>query len=356
MGLRRGACGDLSYDESWALWPKAKELSRLVRSRRRQRTSSARRKRLTAAQRFQRLVEDVVVRVHAGTPTFRLVIAKIISIANRLCRGNVREWWFAGIIRRQPGLAAWCFVFLAVTIGIRASDRQSIPEPVHKTPQQRWLRARGAEAVAKTLATIGHGIQIHTVEAKPLGDGISAHYRSREKAIAFDSKTSFSETELLNAAGHECVHAIFHQAELWPGSAERRQYGLLNESAAYVLGAHIAGRVWSRRGFDGEALTDRLVNDYREACDPSLPTSVHWMIAASYGPDGRSWLTTEEELSWSGHFGSPATVDEMDRICRLNYDPLDAARAIAERYRRIDRGDEEKTSAARGLPPVRTQD
>ena len=356
--MNAGPCGrrHLTYDESWALWPKAKELSCRVRARRRQRTSSARRRRLTTGQKFQRLVEDAVVRVHRATPTFRLVSAKVLIIVNFLCRGDVRNCWLAGVIRRQPGLTAWCCIFLAVTIGIRASDRQSTPEPVHKTPQQRWLQARGAEAVAKTLATIGHGIEIDLVEAKPLEEGVLGHYRHSEKAIAVNSNIVFSETELLDVAGHECVHAIFHQADVWPQSANRGRYRLLNEAAAYVLGAHIAGRVWSCRGFDGGALTIRLIAEYREACDPSLPTSVHWMIAASYGPDGRSWLTTEEELSWSGHFGSPAIVDEMDRICRINYDPLDAARAIADRFKGADPENEEGTPVANSWPPARSQD
>ena len=297
-----------------------------------------------------------MVWVHGATPTFRLVFAKVFVTPNRLGRGDVREWRLAGVIRRQPGLAAWCFLFLAITIGIRASDRQPVPETIQTTRHQLWLKARAAEAVVKTLATIGHGIQIHTVEAKPLEDGVEGYYRPWEKAIAVNSNIVFSETGLLDLVGHECVHAIFHQAGLWPPSAHPGQYGLLNEAAAYVLGAHIAGRVWSRRGFDGEALTDRLVNDYREACDPSLPTSVHQRIAAAYGPNGHSWIPPERELSLTGHFGSPTTADEMDRICRINYDPLDAARAIAERFKGADPENEEETPVANSWLPARSQD
>ena len=348
--------GGLAYHQSWAVWLQAKELSRRVRARRRQRTSSARRPRVPVWQRVQGLIEDTVARVDVGTPTFHLVSARVLAIAKRLCRGDVREWRLASSIRRQPGLAAWCFLFVAITIGIRASDRQRVPETVQATRHRVWLEARAAEAVVKTLATIGHGIEIHVVEAKPLEDGVLGHYRSWENAIAVNSNHVFSETELLDVAGHECVHAIFHQAELWPSSTHPRQYSLLNESAAYVLGAHIAGRVWSRRGFDGEVLTDRLVHEYREACNPTLPTSVHQMIASSYGPGGRSWLAPERELSLTGHFGSPTTVDEMDRICRLNYDPLDAARAIAERFKGADPENREKTPVASSRLPARKQD
>jgi len=353
MGTASRCCGGLSYDESWALWPKAKELSRRVRARRRQRTSSARRPRLSAGQKFQRFVEDALVRAHAGTPTFRLVSAKVLVTADRLCGGNVREWQLAGVICRQPGLTAWCCIFLALMIGIRASDRPPTAEPVQTPLQQRWLRERASEAVSRTLAMIGHGVTINVVEAEPLEEDILGYYRPGEQSIAVNSNITFSETGLLDVAGHECVHAIFHQADVWPHTANRGRYRLLNEAAAYVLGAHIAGRVWSCRGFDGDALTVRLVNDYREACDPSDSTSVHWMIAASYGSDGRTWLSPDVELSLTGHFGSPAIVDEMDRICRINYDPLDAARAIAERYGRVDQGDEEKTSVSRSCLPDR---
>ena len=212
--------------------------------------------------------------------------------------------------------------------------------------QQRWLRVRAAEAVSETLAVIRHGIGIGSVEAKPLLEGVGGYYHHRGKAITLNSDYSFSQTELLDTVAHECVHAIYHQAGLWPQPDHPRQYGLLNETAAYVLGAHVAGRVWSRRGFNGEVLTARLVNEHREACDPTLSHSVHWLIAESYGPDGRSLLTTEKELGFSGHFGSPAVVDEMDRICRLHFEPVDAARAIAERFgRKVE--DEDPSSAIR---------
>ena len=90
----------------------------------------------------------------------------------------------------------------------------------------------------------------------------------------------------------------------------------------------------------------RLVNEHREACDPTRPDSVHWLIAESYQPDGRSLLSAEEELGLSGHFGSPAVVEEMDRICRLHFEPVDAARAIANRFGRKD-GDDERPLVVR---------
>ena len=332
-------CDGLSYEERWALWQEAKAVSRRIRARKGQRTSSARRTRASFWQRVRGLIGDVTVSAYEVMPTFRSVLSGAHGITARLFGRTGSEWRFADVIRRQPGLTAWCLVFLAIVIVVRFSDRQPAPADV-TTDQQRWLRARAAEAVSETLATIGHGIKIHRVEAKPLAEGTLGHYRWWEKAIAVNSDYTFSESGLLDVAAHECVHAVFYQAGLWPSPTHPRQYGLLKESAAYVLGAHIAGRVWSRRGFDGEALANRLVNGHREACDPTLPDSVHWRIAESYGPDGRSWLTPKEELSLSGHFGSPKIVDEMDRICRLNSEPLDAARAIAERFgRRVEGGD-----------------
>jgi len=169
-----------------------------------------------------------------------------------------------------------------------------------------------------------------------LEPNVAACYWNGYRRIDISSEICFSNDELLSTVSHECVHAIFDQAQLRTCAPDLgimyRQ--LIEETAAYVLGAHIAGHVRSRMGGNGRALTEKLVREYRSSCDPMDPESMHQKIAARYGTDEE--YAPDVELSISIHFGSPGLIDEIDAMCRKNPEPVEAARAIAATYLRPD--------------------
>jgi hypothetical protein len=130
------------------------------------------------------------------------------------------------------------------------------------------------------------------------------------------------------------VHALFDQAGLrgYPDGYDGWTCYLIEESAAYVIGAHIAGHVRAGRGGDGASLTDDLLRRYRRACDPSDRDSIHQFIWRRMAKFGEEAIDPEDELSISVHFPSASLVDEVEAICRSSHDPHAAASAIAGRF------------------------
>ena len=107
---------------------------------------------------------------------------------------------------------------------------------------------------------------------------------------------------------------------------------VVEEVAAEVLGAHIAGRVMTLRGGDGEALTARLVREFRDACDMSVPGNLRrriWFYATRHDFEKRA---PDLLYSIATHHGPVEMVDEMDEICREHRDPWEAAHVIADRF------------------------
>lgn len=235
-------------------------------------------------------------------------------------------------VRRQPGIAAWCLLWVLLLPQLRVWRGPPEPMPPRPSEQEAWLRDRAEDAVHRVLRAIGHNVTIDEVNVRSLEPMVTARYRSRDRRIEISSDQLFSKDELLETMGHECVHAIFDQSGLnYGGSRGTRAFRLLiNETSAYVLGAHIAGIVRTREGGNGRALTEKLVRAYRASCDPTNPDSMHQFIAASHGTDRE--LDPDRELQISFHFGSPELVDQIDVICREHPDPWDAAFTIAKTY------------------------
>ena len=251
---------------------------------------------------------------------------------------RVDESWVVNMVRRQPGIAAWCFLFVLVLLQFRVWE--GLPEASGHIPTERekWLQERTEDTVKQVLRVIGNGVVINEIEARSLDSYVVAMYTYRTRNITVSLDRSFSRDEMLHTVAHECVHAIFHQEGLlvYHRSPHVEYYRLVEETAASVLGAHIAGRVRSRQGGDGMALTEKLVSEYRDACDWSSPTSVYRSIWDLQAAEGLYAVSPEEELSVSIHYGSTELVDGIERICRSEPDPWTATHRIAKEYMGID--------------------
>jgi hypothetical protein len=201
---------------------------------------------------------------------------------------------------------------------------------------QKWLQQKGTEAVQASLAEIGAGITVPSVRARPIDDWIVGTYQRGDRVVTFNSTKEFSDTFLLEVAAHESVHAIFDQRRLQPHSTTHGEFfGLVNETAAYVLGAHIAGDAWGRLGHRGRALSGKLIQDHLWACDPSNPDSMY----SRYLAPGRRKAEALDRDRWHSiliHYAPLDLIDAIDQICREHPLPTAAAEAIARRFMRTD--------------------
>ncbi len=174
------------------------------------------------------------------------------------------------------------------------------------------------------------------MRAEPFDELYAACYTYADSAVTFNSEHEFFEFELIDSAAHESVHAIIHQNGLRPDSTTHEDFfAMVDETAASVLGAHIAGEVWSSSGRDGSALTEFLYQRYRRSCDSADPDSRF----NQYLAPGRVASGDFDRDTWHSaliHFGPVELVDAVYQICCLHSDPTDAAKAIAKRFMRIN--------------------
>lgn len=210
----------------------------------------------------------------------------------------------------------------------RATDsfEWTAPITIDTVPEDFELRRSARGAVRSVLSEIGNGLTVRSVEVMKLDD--SAYYHTREDKVIFSSRVAWNEDTLLGAAGHEATHVLW--ARLRPRKELDVGYeNLINEMTAYVLGAHLAGRVRTREGGNGDALRARLIDDYRLACDDSHPKSARNLAAGK-------WVFMRGDLAdpdFYQHWGSVQMVDEIDAICsRHPRNAVTAAQAIADRY------------------------
>jgi len=188
-------------------------------------------------------------------------------------------------------------------------------------------------AVASSLGVVGHGVRVSGVRVWPTQPYAEAQYWLGEDRIEFSPGLLFTADEMLHTSAHETVHAIFDQANLNPYSSDPTWDSrlLVEEVTASVLGSHIAGRVRTRQGVDGQSLTRRLVAEYRSRCtwsDSGMRRMV-WRYATRIGVDK---INSEVAYSIATHYGPPEMVDAIDQICRENPEPWDAAHVVTERY------------------------
>ena len=241
----------------------------------------------------------------------------------------------AGAVLRSPGLAAWGVTGAALAAFIIAGSIPRLWEVDLEALALDRLLYRVQVAVDDARRVLGYDVMLSAVEIGRLDHPHwIAMYNGAEERVVFNSDHEFSDDELLGTAGHECVHALFDQASL---RLQSRGYDfwtcvLVEETAAYVIGADVAGRVRAGRGGDGATLTRNLLERYRRACDASHTHSIHqrlWRHISRFGEDA---IDPAEAFDISTHFPSASLVDEVEAICRSSRDPLVAAEAIAGRY------------------------
>ena len=242
--------------------------------------------------------------------------------------------WFAMFPRRHPAVALWIFVFVCFGLAIEVWKG---PPPAHEyrpTEQDRWMQARMQDAVDRALRVIGHGVVVDHVNAQPRGGGFLASYHRSTNQVWVDSEAVFSQAEFELVAAHECVHAIFDEA--WIKDLYRKRdwanCQLIEEMTAYVLGAHIAGRMRARKGGDGPALTEKLISMYRENCDWSSEESQRRKLWETAATEGEKAIDPSEAFSVEIHFGSTELVDAIDEICREHPEPWDVVQVVAKRF------------------------
>lgn len=254
------------------------------------------------------------------------------STARRRPQSKERpEWTVAVWVRRNPGVAACVLLFVSVGLVVWIQTGVSLGEIFSNS-----LEVQARQTVADVLNVVGPPAVIDAVEVDERRPGIAATYfwPTRTITISPDIFSYYTEEQFLFLVSHEVVHAMFHQVD-WGeirGSANWRSFRLPGETAAEVLGAHIAGSVLSRRGGDGQELTDRLISEHRELCDPRSPRSFYQWFDRARAKFGVYAVDEDWEYIVFTHVSSPEMVDDMDRICRKNPDPWNAVRVIGERY------------------------
>lgn len=251
----------------------------------------------------------------------------------RQLRKELDESAFAAYIRRKSGLLPWVLTFCFLGAHIQVADFVRGEPGYLLTPQDKVVQRMAREAVHRSLQVIGHGTEVSRTDVRPLDRIVVAQYSSEDNSIKFRAGRFFDADYMLYVAAHESVHAVFDKADLNPYSPspvwESRL--LVEEMTAKVLGAHIAGKVRTRSGGDGETLTRTLIAEYRRDCSwsPEGIRSWMWRAADHYGPDR---IIPEVALSIAVHYGPVEMVDAIDRICRENLDPWVAAHVVAERH------------------------
>jgi hypothetical protein len=227
-------------------------------------------------------------------------------------------------------VAAWVLLLIAVGLVVWPQTGVSLAKIFSNQMEERARRV-----VADVLDVVGSPVVIDAVEVEDRSFGIAATYSWSTRTITVSPFVdSYDEDEFLMLVCHEVVHAMFHQMD-WSsieGSANWRSFLLSEETAAEVLGAHLAGRVRSRRGGHGQGLTERLVRQHRVLCDTQSPHGMYQQFARARDEFGLHAVNEEWEYVIFTHVGSVETVDDMDRICRENPDPWEAVRVIGGRY------------------------
>jgi len=264
-------------------------------------------------------------------------VRKMLSRFPELIPARVRSSRGAQLAHRHPAYAAWLVVFAGLSIVV-ATHEPAVPSPkLHQARYKKWLERKGAKTIRTALAEIGPSVRIPTIRAQSIEMNTLGTYAIRTGKITFNSNIEYHPLQLLDTAAHECVHGIFVQNNLTPKSFTNDDYlTLVNEVAAYVLGAHITGAVVSRDGSDGSIATEIFFQRYRGACDPANQKSMYSRYLAPGRPSSGEF-GREEWYSVLIHFGAPlALVDGVYEICYLESDPVDAARKIAQRYLKSD--------------------
>jgi len=227
-------------------------------------------------------------------------------------------------------VANWAVTGAVVLLAIAYTQLPALARRSEARRRTEDLRASVVATVGQVLDEVGHGVSVTSVRAQPLAH-VGATYSGGWRVITVNSALSWRDQDLLQAIGHECTHALFDQAGLSHYSRSL-SHQIVEESAAEVLGAHLAGRVWSRQGHDGEALTRSLVDSFASSCSGGFMDPRRRLADEIVHSMGRDVSNEEFQLILS-HYGNDRMVREMDRLCRESADPWEAAHRIAAEFR-----------------------
>jgi hypothetical protein len=198
------------------------------------------------------------------------------------------------------------------------------------------LAARATMDIKDLLAVIGHGVTVSSVESREYDEGYAAAYYW-DRRVVVDARHEFAEETLLYVMGHECAHAMFRQGGFLveDPSIEKYQHHV-HEVAADVLGAHLAGRVCSSKGGNGEALTNNLLEEARIMSRSYAigPFAIKKHIKTDWDGNVRTYLGDGYWLK--PDYGAERLINRIDGICREHDDLWEAARAIANELHNVD--------------------
>ena len=234
--------------------------------------------------------------------------------------------------RRQSHLlaavlvAAWVAIVVLPLVSQYGSERAA-----EKVRTDRVL-ARATRDVRDVLDLIGHGVAVDEVALDSSDEMFTAGYSRSDRRIAVNPGHGWEDGDLLFAMAHECVHALFHQVGVLPDGPETRDHVLVEETAAYVLGAHLAGEVITRRGGDGEAFAAKEISDYRARCDQESPENAMRAYLRDVEQRFRGGFDPAVWYQIATHYGSGELVDGVSAVYRRHDDPWDAVQEIADTY------------------------
>lgn len=251
-------------------------------------------------------------------------------------------------IRKHPVAVVWVVLF-AIPVTMVWSEKVltdfEIEEPVEWDMR---LAARATMDIKDLVAVIGHGVTVSSVRAREYDNGFAAAYHIGDRRVVVDARHDFADETLLYVMGHECAHAMFIQGAFLDEDPSLKRYQHhVHEVAADVLGAHLAGRVVSRRGEDGAALTFNLLEETRIVGRRYAigPFAIKEHISTEW--DGNVRTSVGNGLWLDPNCGAEKLIDAVDQICREHDDLWEAARAIANELHNVD-----ARTAKKYAPPV----
>ena len=240
-------------------------------------------------------------------------------------------------MRRRPDLVALCLLS-TFYFGLYLSEQvqPGVPAPVQHDMR---LAARAAMDIKDLVGVIGHGVTVSSVEARWFDEGFLAVYRLEDRQVGVEAGVEFSEDALLFVMGHECAHALFRQNGFFEFAPDTASYQhLVREVAASVFGAHFAGRVRSRRGGEGDMLTENLVEELRiwSRAYAIAPNEIKGRVQTDWDGEVRTCSAVGNRLR--RYNGAEHLINRIDRICREHPDPWEAARTVADELHNVDAG------------------
>lgn len=222
-----------------------------------------------------------------------------------------------GWIRRSPAGAFLALILLALSTHFIVDWATRDRPPVNP-------RTRAERFATLMTEEIGNGLEFSEVRwsTSPSDEG----YDAVGRAIVIDAATDpeIGDEELLCTVANQCVHAVFHQSGLASSVADDPYTSMVSETAAAVLGPHLAGVAARRSGINGDELTQRHVEAYLADCRrvDDLVRHEDRLSEEQAGEIERDRLV----------FGPPQMAAGIDRIARSSHGTWEAAHTVFGRY------------------------